>query len=35
VRHKVYQRDRNFQRFHIARIGEREALKAAQAPKGN
>ena len=35
VRHKVYQRDRNFQRFHIARIGEREALKAALAPKGN
>ncbi len=32
VRHKVYERDRNFQRFHIARYGEREALKAA---KGN
>lgn len=29
VRMKVYERDRNFQRFHIARIGEREALKAA------
>jgi thioredoxin-related protein len=28
VRHKLYERDRNFQRFHIARIAEREALKA-------
>jgi thioredoxin-related protein len=28
VRHQIYQRDRNFQRFHIARIAEREALKA-------
>ena len=30
VRHKIYARDRNFQRFHIARIGEREALKAVK-----
>ena len=29
VRTKTYERDKNFQRFHIARIGEREALKAA------
>jgi thioredoxin-related protein len=28
VRHKLYERDRNFQRFHISRIAEREALKA-------
>jgi thioredoxin-related protein len=27
VRHKIYQRDRSFQRFHISRIGEREALR--------
>ena len=27
VRHKIYQRDRNFQRFHISRIAERDALK--------
>jgi thioredoxin-related protein len=27
VRHKLYERDRNFQRFHISRIAEREALK--------
>jgi thioredoxin-related protein len=33
VRLKLYQRDRSFQRFHIARIAEREALKAA-ADKG-
>ena len=32
VRHKIYERDRNFQRFHIARIAERDALK--NAPKG-
>jgi hypothetical protein len=32
VRHKIYEHDRSFQRFHIARYGEREALKAA---KGN
>ena len=30
VRHKLYERDRNFQRFHISRIAEREALKAAE-----
>ena len=29
VRLKLYERDRNFQRFHIARIAEREALKLA------
>ena len=34
VRHKVYQTDRSFQRFHISRIAERDALKAA-GPKGN
>jgi thioredoxin-related protein len=28
VRLKLYERDKNFQRFHIARIAEREALKA-------
>jgi len=28
VRLKLYDRDRNFQRFHISRIAEREALKA-------
>ena len=27
VRHKLYERDRSFQRFHISRIAEREALK--------
>ncbi|MBO0741861.1 MAG: thioredoxin family protein [Hyphomicrobiaceae bacterium] len=27
VRLKLYERDRNFQRFHIARIAQREALK--------
>jgi thioredoxin-related protein len=31
VRHKVYEQDRNFQRFHIARAAEREAL-GAKAP---
>ena len=35
VRHKLYQQDRNFQRFHIARTAEREALKAARAPKAD
>jgi thioredoxin-related protein len=29
VRMKIYERDKSFQRFHIARIAEREALKAA------
>lgn len=33
VRHKVYQRDANFQRFHIGRYREREALEAS-AEKG-
>ena len=28
VRHKLYERDKSFQRFHISRIAEREALKA-------
>jgi thioredoxin-related protein len=28
VRFKLYERDRSFQRFHIARVAEREALKA-------
>jgi hypothetical protein len=28
VRQKLYERDKNFQRFHISRIAEREALKA-------
>jgi thioredoxin-related protein len=35
VRQKVYAQDRNFQRFHIARSTEREALKTASTPKGN
>ena len=35
VRQKIYQTDRNFQRFHIARVAERDALKASTAPKGN
>ncbi len=30
VRHKLYERDKSFQRFHITRIGEREALKAGR-----
>jgi len=35
VRLKLYERDRNFQRFHISRIAEREALKSgAAADKG-
>jgi thioredoxin-related protein len=29
VRAKIYQRDKNFQRFHIARIGERDRLKSS------
>jgi thioredoxin-related protein len=33
VRLKLYERDRNFQRFHIARIAEREALKSGAAAK--
>jgi thioredoxin-related protein len=35
VRHKVYERDRNFQRFHISRIAEREVLKASDKTRGN
>jgi thioredoxin-related protein len=35
VRHKLYARDRNFQRFHISRIAEREALKATGPAKGD
>ena len=34
VRHKLYEQDRNFQRFHIARIVEREALKASADKSG-
>jgi len=34
VRLKLYERDRNFQRFHIARIAEREALKSAPDRSG-
>ena len=34
VRHKLYEQDRNFQRFHIARIAEREALKASADKSG-
>lgn len=34
VRHKLYATDRNFQRFHISRIAEREALKAKSEPGG-
>jgi thioredoxin-related protein len=34
VRHKLYQQDKSFQRFHISRIAEREALKAAAEKSG-
>jgi thioredoxin-related protein len=34
VRLKLYERDRSFQRFHIARNAERKALKAALDPTG-
>jgi thioredoxin-related protein len=34
VRLKLYERDRNFQRFHISRIAEREALKAVPDRSG-
>ncbi len=30
VRHKLYERDRNFQRFHLQRLAERQALAAAR-----
>jgi hypothetical protein len=33
VRTKLYERDKSFQRFHIARIGEREVLKAGRKPE--
>lgn len=32
VRLKLYERDKNFQRFHISRIADREALKQAGKP---
>jgi thioredoxin-related protein len=35
VRHKIYQSDRNFQRFHISRIADRDAPKAGTSSKGN
>jgi thioredoxin-related protein len=34
VRLKLYERDRSFQRFHISRIAEREALKGSDKDKG-
>jgi len=34
VRHKIYLQDKSFQRFHHARIQEREALQAAAAKDG-
>ena len=34
VRHKLYERDRSFQRFHHARITEREALKGSEPKAG-
>jgi thioredoxin-related protein len=34
VRLKLYERDRSFQRFHIARIAERQALQAAPVRTG-
>jgi thioredoxin-related protein len=34
VRHKVYERDRNFQRFHISRIAERDAIRAGRGGEG-
>jgi thioredoxin-related protein len=34
VRHKLYEQDKSFQRFHHARIAEREALKAADPKTG-
>jgi thioredoxin-related protein len=34
VRHKIYEHDRSFQRFHIARMAERDALKASQSAHG-
>jgi hypothetical protein len=34
VKAKIYEKDRNFQRFHIARMLERDALPAAPATSG-
>lgn len=34
VRHKIYERDKNFQRFHISRIAERASLKSAPDKAG-
>jgi thioredoxin-related protein len=34
VRYKIYQLDKNFQRFHIARNAEREVLKVKQSAHG-
>jgi thioredoxin-related protein len=34
VRHKLYEQDKSFQRFHHARIAEREGLKAADPKAG-
>jgi thioredoxin-related protein len=34
VRHKLYEQDKSFQRFHHARIAEREALKTADPKAG-
>ena len=33
VRHRLYEKDKNFQRFHISRIAEREALKGTETRK--
>ncbi len=33
IRHKVYKTDRNFQRFHVRRYNERQALKAKAGTK--
>jgi len=33
IRHKVYKTDRNFQRFHVRRYTEREALKVKAGAK--
>lgn len=35
VRTKTYERDKNFQRFHIARFAEREALKGGKSGKAD
>jgi hypothetical protein len=33
VKHKIYEKDRNFQRFHVERFRERELAKET-APSG-